>query len=221
MKKSVLSLLVAVLMLSEGGAAALPGQSTTPAAAGVPNLTLRTDEWDRLVYINNVKVSGVEGFTSQAGRKHLRFQMNVAGTSYAGVMFDGDWKPADEVNLKKGAVHLLGVWGEFNNKPSFTAMRVFTSPIKSDPKAPKGPQQVMMRGAQILPNTVAQFTSASKNVHLTYAFVVNSKTYQGVVYAGDWTPETAKLLKGGKANLYGFWAEYNGKPSFVTEKVDK
>lgn len=221
MKRSVLPVLAALLILSQVQALSLPGQSTTPAAAGVPNLTLRTDEWDRLVYINSVKVSNVEGFTSQSGRKHLRFQMNVAGASYAGVMFDGDWKASDEVNLKKGVVHLLGVWGEFNNKPSFTAMRVFTTPIKPNPNAAKGPQQVMMRGAQILPNTVAQFTSAAKKVHLTFAFVVNSKTYQGVVYDGDWTPDTAKILKGGKATLYGFWAEYNGKPSFVADRVEK
>ncbi|MFC3860254.1 hypothetical protein ACFOPQ_05685 [Deinococcus antarcticus] len=206
---------------SLASAQTLPGQNTTPAAVGVPNLLLRTDERDKLVFINNVKVTRVEAFTSQAGRKHLRFQMNVGGTSYAGVMFDGDWKSSDQVNLQKGNAHLLGFWGKFNDKPSFSAMRVFTSPIKPNANAPKTEKTLMIRDAQILVPTVAQFTSSSKKVHLTYSFVVNSKTYQAVVYDGDWTPETARQLKTGRATLYGNWAEYNGKPSFVTEKVGK
>lgn len=221
MRKFHLLALAFCLTLSFTNALSLPGQATTPQAAGVPNLLMRSDEADKLVFINGVKVGEVEPFTSQAGKKHLRFKMTVAGTTYPAVMFEGDWKPADQTNLAKGNVHLLGVWGTFGDKPSFTAMRVFTQPIKPDPKAPKGPQNVMIRDAQILVSTITEFTSSAKKVHLTYSFTVNGKTYQAIIYSQNRTPEFSKFLRSGKATLYGTWAEYNGKPSFVTERVSK
>lgn len=221
MKNTFLALVLGFLCSPATLALSLPGQSTTPQAIGAKNLLLRTDERDKFVFVNNVKASAVEPFTSSKGRKHLRFQMTVAGSTYPAVMFEGDWKPADQVNLQKGNVHLAGVWGKFDDKPSFTAMRVFTSLIKPDANAPKVTPTLMIRNVQVHIPSVTQFTSTSKKVHLTFSFVTEGKNYQGVVYDGNWTSETAKMLKSGRANLYGTWAEYNGKPSFVTEKVEK
>ncbi|MFD2609838.1 hypothetical protein ACFSR9_10380 [Deinococcus taklimakanensis] len=105
-------LAVAVLLtLPPALALSLPGKSTTPQAAGVPTLLMRSDEAEKLVYINNVKVSDVEAFTSRAGKKHLRFKATIEGKTYAAIMFEGDWKPADQAALQMGTVHLLGVWG--------------------------------------------------------------------------------------------------------------
>lgn len=54
-------------------ASSLPSQAMTPEAAGVSQLLLRSDERVKLVFINNVKISKLSAFTSQRGRKHLRF----------------------------------------------------------------------------------------------------------------------------------------------------
>lgn len=210
--------LIATLLASPASALTLPGQSTTPQAAGAQNLLLRTDERRRLVYINNVKVSNVEAFTSNSGKKHLRFRLTANGATYGGIIFAGDWTPADQTLLQRRTAHLLGVWGEFDGQPSFTAMRVFGSPIVPNAKAPRE-QTVQIRDVQVLTPTVAPYRSAAGKQHLTFSFVVNSKTYQAVAYDGDWTADTARLLRAGRATLYGSWAEYRGKPSFVVNRV--
>lgn len=214
----VFALLFGLLVTS---ASALPGQATTPQAAGVTNLLLRSDEARKLVFINNVQILDFSPFTSQAGKKHLRFKMSVGGVSYNAVMFEGDWRPQDQAILKKGKAHLLGVWGAFDGKPSFTALRAVSQPITHNPKAAKAPATLVIRNAQILTATVSQFESASKKQHITFSFVTQGKTYQGIVYEGDRSEDTAKLLRSGKVNLYGKWSEYNNKPSFVIERVEK
>lgn len=75
--------------------------------------------------------------------------------------------------------------------------------------------------ARINVASLKKFTSAAQKVHVTYTFTVNSKTYQGVLYAGSWSTPTLDLLRSGRATLYGRWSTYADKPSFVTEKVER
>lgn len=42
-----------------------------------------------------------------------------------------------------------------------------------------------------------------------------------MLYAGRWSTRTLDALRSGRATLYGTWGAYEGKPSFVTEKVER
>lgn len=202
-------------------ASALPGQSTTPEAAGVPSLLMRADERSKLVYINNAQISNVEVFTSKSGNQHLRFNLKADNTTYSGIFFDGDWKKSDQALLSKGKASLLGIWGSFDGKPSFTAMYVAGSPIKPDPKVSNTPKLLFIRDAKVNPATVDQFKSSNNKLHITFTFQANGKSYQGIVFEGIKDESTAKLLRSGRVTLYGTWSEYKNKPSFVVERVEK
>lgn len=200
---------------------ALPGKITTPEAAGVPRLLLRSDEAKKLVFINNVKVKNVTPFTSQSGRKHLRFNISIDNTTYAAIMFDGDWKTVDQKILKSGKAHVLGIWTTFKNKPSLTVRKVMKQPIKPNPNAPKKPKMLMLRSVKVLTDSVAEYKSKAQKKHVTFQFIVNQTTYQAIMYERDRTPQKVKILRSGRATLYGSWSRYKGKPSFVTERVEK
>ena len=214
------TLLLAAFLLS-GAVVALPGQSVSPQALGL-NLALRSGEASKLVYINNARISEVSAFTSAAGRSHLKFTLSADGETHQAIIFAGEWKPEDQAILTKGIASLVGVWSTFANQPSLTVKKVSAAPYApSATAAAKGNTVVRIDGAQVNVPSVQQFTSAAQKVHVTYTFSAGGKTYQGVVYAGTLTPALLDRLKAGKVTLYGSWSTFDGKPSFVTTRVEK
>ncbi|WP_158590254.1 hypothetical protein [Deinococcus sp. RM] len=208
----------ALLLL--GAASALPGQPTSPQALGV-TLALRTGEAAKLVLLNSVRVSGVHTFTSASGRTHLKFTLGTSEGPFDAIMFAGDWTAADRRALESGSASVAGVWGTFANRPSLTVKKVSATPMGTQPVPAAAAQVVRIDRAAVNPTSIGKFTSAAQKVHVTYTFTVNGKTYQGVVYAGTWTSATLDALRAGTVTLYGTWSSFEGKPSFVTRRVDR
>ena len=137
------------------------------------------------------------------------------------IMFAGDWTPTDRRALESGSASVAGVWGTFANRPSLTVKKVSDTPMGTQSAPAAAAQVVRIDRAAVNPASIGKFTSATQKVHVTYTFTVNGKTYQGVVYAGTWTSATLDALRAGMVTLYGTWSSFEGKPSFVTRRVDR
>ncbi|WP_019009575.1 hypothetical protein [Deinococcus aquatilis] len=201
-------------------ASALPGQTTTPQALGI-TLSLRGDDARNLVVIEGARASGQTLFRSNAGRTHLKFKVAVEGQTYEAIMFDGDWKTADQSQLSAGPVRLVGVWDTFNNQPSLTVKRVLATKTAAPVVTSVSKPLLKIAGAQINLASLQKYTSTAQKVHLSYTFNANGKTYQGVLYAGSWSTPVLAVLRSGRATLYGRWSTFDGKPNFVTERVER
>lgn len=79
------------------------------------------------------------------------------------------------------------------------------------------PALVEIRQARI--TQVEKFISRSKKTHFRFEFVVNQKTYRGIMFEGDWNSDHVARLRSGKATLIGYWDTYQGTPSFVAKTV--
>lgn len=207
-------------LLLLGFAAALPGQPTSPQALGL-TLSLRAGEAAKLVLINGVRVSGVQTYTSAAGRTHLKFSVGTPEGTFDAIMYAGDWTPADRRVLEAGTASVVGVWGTFANRPSLSVKKASASPLAPQAGGAATAKVVRIDQVTVNPASVRKFTSAAQKVHVTYTFSVNGKTYQGVVYAGTWSTGTLDLLRSGAVTLYGTWSSFDGKPSFVTSRVER
>ncbi|HEX2864340.1 MAG TPA: hypothetical protein VHN99_07205 [Deinococcales bacterium] len=74
--------------------------------------------------IAGASITNVETFTSQAGKKHLRFRLTVSGKSYAAIIYEGNWDAAMLARLKTGRATLIGYWDKYGNDDSFIVRQV-------------------------------------------------------------------------------------------------
>ena len=202
----------------------LPG---TPLSAVQLDATIKlsSDEARRLVLIRGAQISGLEQFQSKAGLTHLRFRVLAGGASYSAIAYQNDWTPATRRALESGHVDAVGVWNTFQGAPSFTlksavlakAQAAVPTNTVSSTNAPR--DLLRIRGAVITPGSVQKFTAKSQAQHVSYTFVAEGKTYQGVLYAGTWNSAALDQLRSGRATLYGRWGTFEGRPNFVTTRV--
>ncbi|MDL2345710.1 hypothetical protein QOL99_16375 [Deinococcus sp. MIMF12] len=199
--------------------ATLPGVSTTPAQLGT-TLKLRSGEASRLVLIRGAQISSLEQFQSKAGLTHLRFRLSSGGRSYSAIAYQNDWTPAMRQSLESGRVDAAGVWDTFQGAPSFTLKHAVAAGTQgaASPNSTSA-ELLRIRGAVITPGSVQKFTARSQARHVTYTFVAEGKTYQGVMYAGTWNSAALDQLRGGRATLYGRWGTFENRPNFITTRV--
>ncbi|GGK85708.1 hypothetical protein GCM10010844_00280 [Deinococcus radiotolerans] len=181
-------------------------------------MSLRGNEAQNLRLLSEARPSQVTVFRSASGRSHLKFNVEVEGKTYAAIMYEGDWTAADQERLKAGSVNLVGLWDTYANQPSFTVKRL----LSQAPALPSTSKPLLkIASAQVNVASIKKFTSRNQKVHVTYTFTVNNKTYQGVVYAGDWSSVTLDALRSGKATLFGTWGTFENKPNFITQRVER
>lgn len=198
----------------------LPGQPTTPAQLQA-TLPLRPSDMSRLVLLRNAAITNLEDFTSASGRRNLRLTITVAGTPYAAVAYQGEWTPALRAALASGQADVAGVWATFQDAPSFTVKFAVPAGRVAAPKTDTASAPLLrIRDARVTPGSVRKFVAQSQATHVTYTFTVGGKAYQGVVYAGVWNSSVLTRPRSGNATLYGRWGTFEGKPNFVTTRVE-
>lgn len=204
--------------------ATLPGVPTTPAQLGT-TLNLGRSEAGRLVLIRGAQISGLEQFQSKAGLTHLRFRISAGGASYSAIAYQNDWTPAMRRALESGRVDVAGVWDTFQGAPSFTLKHAVltgaqaAAPANTTSSTGASRDLLRIRSAAITPGSVQKFTARSQARHVSYSFMVDGKSYQGVMYAGTWNSAALEQLRSGRATLYGRWGTFEGRPNFITTQV--
>jgi len=178
----------------------------------------------RLVWIENARASRTDVFTSGAGRRHLRFSATIEGSTYAAIMYDGDWTNVDRERLDSGAVHLLGLWDTFQGEPSLVVKWVETLDgsyaLGALPSRPPNAPTVRIESART--SGVDKFVSSTLRMHARFTFTVDGQdtAYHGIVYEGVWTTALLDRLRIGSSHLIGYWDERNDAPFFVVTEVE-
>lgn len=217
----LVALLSWAIAWAQPGVAAPAGLAIKVAEAG----RLLDGQHDRLVWIEDVRVSGLELYESQAGRRHLRFVATISGQPYAAIQYEGDWTDADRTRLTSGRAHLLGVWDEFRGEPSLVVKWVEEVGGVYDVASVEQPANspgvyVRIDGAR--PFEVEKFVSRTLRMHARFQFTVDgagADAYSGIVYEGTWTSELLDRLRSGQAVLIGYWDTSAQEPFFVVSEV--
>ena len=117
---------VQVLRASDATHAAAPIQQWDPQDPVVP-IGAATARMGETLPVGPLTATGVDKFTSRAGREHVRLVLADPDNTVQGIMYAGDWTDNVVELLKSGApVVLMAEISEYRSRPSLVAREVFT-----------------------------------------------------------------------------------------------